>query len=357
MFRIRLFVVLLIIFVLPLALLGEKYAVADLKPVGVNQSLADAVVTLLRGDLSSYDNITLVELTKKFVIEDKESAAQLGFNVKAQKVVYGSISKLGGKYIISVNVVDVSSHNIVYQDRIAAASAEDLDITSKRLAKSIATGKKVEKTAEIGKITEEETKEPRRRRNFHTVGGKFGWGFPIGGESYGGTSALMGGDAIYWYETKNVIVEFSTGFNITPITASVDFDTATTEEEATINAFEFTYAQISMYYLFSKEDICPYAGGGIGLRNLMITQDNPGYWDDYTESAFGMGLNINGGVIAFRTYDFRVFLDGSYSLNFANLKTFGGPHHAFKISVGVTYKKEMGGGGCGGGGCGGGGCL
>jgi TolB-like protein len=354
MFRTRLFVVLLIVFVLPVALLGEKYAVCDLKPVGVSVSLADAVVTLLRSDLSSYKNITLVELTEKVVIEDKESAAELGFKAKAQKVVYGTISKLGEKYIISANVVDVSSHNIVYQDRIAASSAEDLDITSKRLAKSIATGKKVEATAEIGKITEEETKEPRRRRNFHTVGGKFGWGFPIGSDSYGGASALMGGDFIYWYETQNVIAEFAFNATMTPLSTSYEFDTTQTEE-ATITAAEVTYGQLSLLYLFSKEDICPYAGGGIGLRNLMITDERVG---GKTESAFGMGLNVNGGIIAFRTYDFRVFLDASYSLNFANLKTFGGPHHAFKIAVGVTYKKEMGGGGgCGGGGCGGGGCL
>lgn len=356
MFRTRLFAVLFIVFVLPLALLGEKYAVADLKPVGVSSSLADAVVTLLRSDLSSYSNITLAEVKEKIVVEDKESAAQLGFNAKAQKVVYGSISKLGGKYIISVNVVDVSSHNIVYQDRIAAASAEDLDITSKRLAKSIATGKKVEKTAEIGKITEEETKEPRRRKNFHTIGGKFGWGFPIGSDSYGGTSSLMGGDFIYWYEIPNVILEFSFGGYMTPMSTSISFAEDTTED-ATISVMEATYAQLSLLYLFSKEDIAPYAGGGIGMRNLLITQDNPGFYDDRTESAFGMGLTVNGGVIAFRTYDFRVFLDASYSLNFANLDYFGGPHHAFKIAIGLTYKKEMGGGGCGGGGCGGGGCL
>lgn len=363
---VKLFRGLLIAFVLlllPYMLVAETIAVLDFKPIGVDPDLADAAVTLLRNDIASYKKYTLIEKDKVEKIlggpadcADKDCAAEIGDMINAEKVVYGTISKLGEKYVISVSIVQVAMKKLIYQDRISAASAEDLDTVSKRLAKSIVTGKKIEKTAEVGAVTEEETKEPKRRRSFYTVGGKFGWGLPIGSESYGGTSSLMGGDFLYWYETQNVIVEFSFGGYMTPISTSISFEQDTTED-AIITAMEATYAQLSLLYLFSKEDICPYAGGGIGLRNMMVTQDNPGFYDDRTESAFGMGLTVNGGVMAFRTYDFRVFLDGSYSLNFANLETFGGPHHAFKICIGFTYKKEMGGGCTDGGGCFGGGCL
>jgi hypothetical protein len=350
---------------LPYLLAAETMAVLDFKSIGVDEALVDATVTLLRSDIASYKKYTLIEKDKieKMLggptdCADKDCAAEIGDKINAEKVVYGTVSKLGEKYVIAASIVDVASKKLVFQDRISATSAEDLDIVSKRLAKAIVTGKSVEKTAEVGAVIEEETKEPRRRRSFYTVGGKFGWGFPIGSDSYGGTNALMGGDFLYWYETQNVIVEFSFGAYMTPMTTSVSFmEDTTIQEEATIHAMEATYAQLSLLYLFSKQDICPYAGGGIGMKNLWVTQDNPGFFDSYTESAFGMGLTVNGGIIAFRTYDFRVFLDASYSLNLANLERFGGPHHAFKICVGFTYKKEMGGGGCGGGGCGGGGCL
>ncbi|TES91657.1 MAG: hypothetical protein E3J87_07285 [Candidatus Cloacimonadota bacterium] len=348
-----LFSLALLIF-LPLSLLGEKIAVIDFKPIGVDPSLAEVTTTLLRSDVSSYKNISLVEVGEKIECDNKERAAEIGLKIKAQKVVYGTISKLGTKYIISAYVVEVSTRNIVFQDRVTASSAEDLDTASKRLAKAIATGKKVEDVAEIGAITEEETKEPRRRKTFFTLGGKFGMGFPFA-DSYGGVKTLMSGDFIYWYETPKFIAEFGVGGTVTPITTTMGFsDTTVGETDITMRAAEFTYAQMSLFYLFSKEDFCPYAGGGIGMKNCIITRDYPGFWDDYSESAFGLALNFNAGLIIFRTYDFRMLIEGQYSLNMANFATFGGPHHAFKINFGFTYKKEKD-GGCGG--CIGGGCL
>lgn len=336
---------LVLIIFLPLSLLGEKIAVVDFKPIGVDPSLVEATTTLLKADLSSYKKFTLVEVVEKVVCEDKECAAEIGFKAKAHKVVYGTVSKLGKKYIIAAYVVEVSTHNIVFQDRIAAASAEDLDITSKRLAKAIATGKKVEKVAEVGIITEEETKEPRRRKSFYTVGGKFGWGMPLG-DSYGGVNSLISYDLIGWYETPKFMVELllggfsSTGFNIA---------------DTTLSTVEWITPEISIFYLFSQGDFCPYAGGGMGMRYMLIEKK---FLE--VETAVALGINLGGGLIAFRTYDFRILVDARYSLNFADLPSYPGPHHAFQISFGVTYipTKDRG---CGGGGCapgfGGGGCL
>ena len=327
----------LIIF-LPLSLLGEKIAVVDFKPIGVDPSLVEATTTLLKADLSSYKKFTLVEVVEKVVCEDKECAAEIGFKAKAHKVVYGTISKLGKKYIVSAYVVEVSTHNIVFQDRIAAASAEDLDITSKRLAKSIATGEKVEKVAEVGIITEEELKEPRRRKSFYTVGGKFGWGMPLG-DTYGGVNSLISYDLIGWYETPKFMVEVLVGgFR------STEFD-----------IMEWITPEISIFYLFSQRDFCPYAGAGMGMRYMLIEKE---FLEMQTATA--LGINLGGGLIAFRTYDFRILFDARYSLNFADLPSYPGPHHAFQISFGVTYipTKDRG---CGGGGCGwglgGGGCM
>lgn len=340
---------LVLIIFLPLSLLGEKIAVVDFKPIGVDPSLVEATTTLLKADLSSYKKFTLVEVVEKVVCEDKECAAEIGFKAKAHKVVYGTVSKLGKKYIISAYVVEVSTHNIVFQDRIAAASAEDLDITSKRLAKAIATGKKIEKVAEVGIITEEEVKEPRRRKSFYTVGGKFGIGMPLG-DTYGGVKTLMGGSVVYWHETPKFIVEVGIGENFSTTTSVGETGT-------TVHAIELTIAQLSIFYLFTKGDFCPYAGGGIGMRNLWIYKDHPGFTVDYSETGFGMALNLNAGLIGFRTYDFRILVDVQYSLNMADVgEKFGGPHHAIGVSFGFTYKGERR-TGCLGGGCGGGGCM
>ncbi|MCK4576326.1 hypothetical protein KAU34_07955 [candidate division WOR-3 bacterium] len=346
MFNFKALLIVALLCILPFLLYAEKIAVLDFKTIGVDPSLAEATTALLRTDLASYKNLTVIEKSVmegipgvKLECENKKCAADIGSRINADKVVYGTISKLGEKYIISAFVVKVSSKSIVFQDRITATSAEDLDITSKRLAKSIATGKKVAKTAEIGAITEEETKEPRRRTSFYTGGIKFGWGLPLGGDSYGGVNSLISYDAIGWYETPNFMVELM--FGISRSSGYTFFDT-------TVSASEF-YPEISIFYLLSKGDFCPFVGGGMGMRFLTIEKD---FFD--METATALGINLGGGIILFRTYDFRIVLDGRYSINFADLPTYGGPHSLLKISFGVTYRST--GGGCGGG-FGGGGCL
>ena len=71
------------------------------------------------------------------------------------------------------------------------------------------------------------------------------------------------------------------------------------------------------------------------------------------ESATAFGFSVGGGLIIFRTYDFRILIDGRYSHNFAELNTFGGPHNLMKISFGITYSSSTAGcaGACGMGGC------
>ncbi len=350
--------IILAVFILPCMLMGETIAVLDFKPIGVDYALVDATVTLLRSDISSYKKYTLIEKEKVEKIiggqtdcAEKDCAAEIGEQINAEKVVYGTISKLGEKYIIAASVVDVSSKKLVFQDRISAASAEDLDVVSKRLAKSIVTGKKIEKTAEIGAVTEEEEKEPRRRTTFFTTGGKFGWGMPLG-DSYGGANSLMVFDGLFWYETPKFLVELQFELITTPATTIDD------QTDTTVHAMEFSMPDLSIYYLFTKTDFCPYVSGGLGFKQLFVYRDIAGYELD-AETASGMGLNFGGGIIAFRTYDFRLMLGARYGINFASPPVFEGPHHSLQISIGLTYRAS--GGGCGGGFGGfggfGGGCL
>ena len=345
-------------FLLPYMLAAETIAVLDFKPIGVDYALVDAVVTLLRSDIASYKKYTLIEKDKVEKIiggatdcADKDCAAAIGEQVNAEKVVYGTISKLGEKYIIAASVVEVATKKLVFQDRISAASAEDLDVVSKRLAKSIVTGKAIEKTAEIGAVTEEEEKVPRRRTTFFTTGGKFGWGMPLG-DSYGGANSLMIFDALFWYETPKFMVEVQFELITTPATS------ISQQTDTTIRAMEFSLPDLSLYYLFTKTDFCPYVGGGLGFKQLFVYREVPGQFQPDAETASGMGLNVGGGIIAFRTYDFRLLLGARYGINFASPPVFEGPHHSIQINFGITYR----GGGCGGGfgGLGGGfggGCL
>lgn len=347
----------IICIMLPYLLTAETIAVLDFKPIGVDFALVEATATLLRSDIASYKEFTLIEKDKVEQIiggatdcADKDCAAEIGDKVNAEKVVYGTMSKLGEKYVIAASVIEVATKKLVLQDRVSAASAEDLDVVSKRLAKSIVTGKPIEKTAEIGTVTEEEEKEPRRRTTFYTGGGKFGWGMPLG-DSYGGVNSLMVFDAMFWYETPKFLVEIQFELLTTPTASIAD------QSDTTVHAMEFSLPDISLYYLFTKSDFCPYAGGGVGFKQLLMYREAPG-WDDEAETAPGMGLNAGAGIIAFRTYDFRLMLGLRYGINFASPVGYEGPHQSIQFTIGFTYRSSGCGGGFGGFGGGfGGGCL
>jgi len=202
---------------------------------------------------------------------------------------------------------------------------------------------KVEKVAEIGMITEEEEKKPRRRRIFHTAGFKAGAIIPMGG--YAESSSLTHLGALYWYETPQFAVELSFYFAFTSNLGLAEGG----------HAHEIVAPELSLLYILSKGDLSPYFGGGVGLGFIGLYPEgfNIG-------SAYGMSFNGGGGVVFLRTYDIRILLDVRYRVNMAQVSGFiegdeglNGPHHGIMLSIGFTYRSTRG--CCFGGG--GGGCL
>ena len=237
--------------------------------------------------------------------------------------------------------MNVSTREIVWTGSLSAASADDLDMVAKRIAKSIAEGKKVEETVEVGMVTEQEEEEPRRRQAFFVTGGKFGMLFPLGG--YGGSGNMVYGAFTLWYEIPNVAVELS---------YDIGFSGNLTEFGGGGKALEHII-DMSFLYLFSKTDFCPYVKAGIGMSSLGL-YDSLGYSPGDMGMAFGLGTSAGAGLVMFRTYDFRVLLEAVYHINFNEIPGFEGPHHGPKISLGLFYRarrRKGCGGGCFGGGC------
>ncbi len=346
--------VLVMILTLPLTGHAAKYGILHLKPVGVSEATAETAANLLAGDLIGLGhtvfNPDAMDAAAGMVIECYQTAcaADAGAVAGVERVIYGSVSTLGDKHIVQVSVVSVATRNVVWAGSLAAKSAEDLDTVMKRLAKSISEGKKVEETVEVGMVTEEEEKEPARRRSFHTTGIKVGAMLPLGG--YADASYLMHYGVQYWYEMPNFAIEVA-GYYSTTGNIGYELEGA---------ASEFVAPEISVLYLMSKGDISPYFGGGFGLGIISLTPEG-GMWDLGT--GLGPAFNAGAGIVFFRTYDIRITADIRYRVNFARVTglvtedpMFEGPHHGIAFSIGLSYRPKQT-RGCGGGGCGGGGCI
>ncbi len=108
---------------------------------------------------------------------------------------------------------------------------------------------------------------------------------------------------------------------------------------------------IGIRYVFKRgTDITPFVGGGIGMH-FIAAQDQAGY--TYTESDQALALHAAGGIYAFQSYDFRLAVEGRYTMVFS--KAFPGSEDmSHQIAIGVTLSRKLekrDRRGCGSGGC------
>lgn len=307
-----------------------RLAVFDLQPIGVDPATVQATGQLLRNDLAGTGRFSVVEegemqrvLGQGTMCYDSRCAAESGRRLGAHKALVGSLSRLGEKIIVELRLVDVASAQVEYSDRMASTTVEDLDAVIQRMAKSVASGKPVEGTAEVGLIVQEEAREPLRRQNFFTVGGKIGYLFPTG-DSWGQADRLLCLDWVTRYETNDFFVESLVGYRYQLNEDNGAFDVP---------------IEFSIFYVPSRSDFSPYFGGGLGIHWIGARRwdenGDHGNDDDERWTNNGLALNLGGGLMGFRTYDFRIIVDLRYSLVMADL---GGQdtHQGIMLTFGIT---------------------
>ncbi|MDZ7260837.1 MAG: CsgG/HfaB family protein, partial [candidate division KSB1 bacterium] len=196
----------------------SRLAVFEFQAIGVDEITAQVSWQLLHTELVNTNKFRVIEIEEisrilgpEAICYDVQCASELGRQLQADKVVIGSLSRLGMKIVVNLRMVNVAQAAVEFEDRLISEQEEDLDIVMKRLALGLATGKKAEDTAAVGAITEQETREPRRRATFYTSGLKIGFLWPQR-DSYGEAKKLTAVDFTTWYETPTFVVEALTGF-------------------------------------------------------------------------------------------------------------------------------------------------
>jgi len=269
--------------------------VYDFKATGLESSTTEAVRELFRSDLTEY-GYAVRTATSGEICTDAACAANGARGAGTELVLYGSLAKLGDKIIVNIYVAD-SSGNIVHTDKLNSETVEDLDVVVERLTRGIAEGKKAGEVIDKTNITDAETQEPRRRKNFYTIGAKIGYRLPLG-SSYG-KEDMWQYEAVGMYEMEKFFVE-GKGYG----TSGGD-------------AVAFGLG-VGIYYIFSPRDFTPYAGVSAGIEWIM---EMPYYYEETDSiaggaSGDGPAISLGGGLMMFQTYDFRVMLDVKYSMVF-----------------------------------------
>lgn len=310
----------------------EKVIVFDFSSVGIGETLTHTVGQLFRYEFDLEWDFDVVERNK--IVEEfgedihvlsKKDAVEKGKIVDADKAVFGEMNRLGKKIVVTAMIVDVSSNLIEYSQTVSANSVEDLEIVVKRLVASLVEKKTFDETAEVEEITEGETLEARRRKSFYTFGIKLGHIEPFVGFADAGEGRIEWG-LRGWYETPGFVAELAWTLN-SPF-AIVDYSST---------SFSDQRVGISLLKLFSKKDISPYAGGGLGLHWVSVSKDDEWYYNHYSGS--GIGANVSGGMIFFRTYDFRLVFNVSYHIVAIELGE-DNINHAISIGISLLHKEK-----------------
>jgi hypothetical protein len=274
--------------------------------------LANTVRDLLASDLVSRSN------TKAAIVAEPcrdvactRAAAQAGSG--ANVALHVSLHRLGQKLIVSATAVDVATGSTRGSERLTADRVEDLDIVAGRLATALAQGKQVEDTAELGNITANEARAPRRRSGrvalaLHVIGVA-----PFSGyadRQLGGGLQLGG-----WFETYDFVIEPRFGFL-----------TDLSQERET---YLHLPLEVSIAYLFTRDDLSPLLGlgGGLGyaheeifvehqIGEVLVTRTH----DQISDSLMTAQLFARAGLLMLRTYDASLVVTLDYALTFGDFQ-------------------------------------
>jgi hypothetical protein len=291
----------------------EKLAILPLGGVDVENSTKETVYRLLTSEISQLKKYDLVPeseispLVGERGCLDAACAIEIGRQVHASKVVFGSLNKLGEKIIFQYNLADVIAGQTLLSDDLSAVRVEDLDQVTKRVAASIVQQTPAEKTVEVGLVTEQESQEPRERKANSSVGIAFGYLYPSKG--YNDLDPIFVWDFRSLYEMRHVAVDAVLGIR---------------------KGFALN---VGCLYLMSLRDFSPFAGAGIGFHNV---DHEYKYGDTYShdnrdeKGSDGFEFLFKAGIMAFRTYDFRVIVTGEYSITLNDYDD-----HAAVVTIGV----------------------
>jgi TolB-like protein len=278
----------------------ERLAVLPLAGSGIDVSTQETTHMLLVSEISKLKKYEVVSKSEiEALVWDRgcaemACAIEIGKQANAQKVVFGSLNKLGEKIILQYNLVDVVTGETLLSDDLSATRVEDLDQVAKRVAASIVQQVPAAKTVGVGLVTEQESQETKTRKATSSSG--IGWGYLYPKKGYDDRDPVFVWDFRSIYEMRHIAVDAVMGFR---------------------QGFALN---VGILYVPGLKDFSPFVGAGVGFHGVSHEQYHVGY--DYSDNYDG-NRRVDGfeflfkcGLLAFRTYDFRVVATVEYSMTF-----------------------------------------
>ena len=128
---------------LPGILSAEEIGILPFRTTDIDSYVEDAFYEFLEDELNYYDHKVVspyeIEhyLGRRVIAYNKDYAADYGTSLGLEKVIFGSMTRYGNEYVISVAVVKSRTGEVLLIDKITLESEEHLDVYVYSLAESI----------------------------------------------------------------------------------------------------------------------------------------------------------------------------------------------------------------------------
>ncbi len=248
---------------------------------------------------------------------ERDCALRAAQEARADKVIYSSLNKLGSKWVFSSTLLRADGSG-AFNQRLTALSVEDFEAVTQRMGDALLSGKTAEQAVSLDNITEKEsTREPERRKSLSASGIALGYMFPAGNDKF---SHINTGDDTVRY-SQIIRASWLNNWELR--------DNWMLGAELVWGIGASFGGDLNLNYVFNRTDFSPFLGGGVGLHYVASDDDAS---DNKRNS--GPALNVQGGMLLFRTYDVHVLLRGQYQVIFNSDVDQG-----FVLDAGFTFGK------------------
>lgn len=261
----------------------------------ISKLFTDGVRRRYEGKVSYFDS----------TCSDKECAISIAKKENAEEVIFSSIIGIGNKFIFSASITKKDGSNL-FSQKFTTDKFEDFEELCDRMAEALINRKSLEKVSSIENITTTESKNEIRkdRLSYYSWGIDAGIGYPgIGRRSF----------KIRQSQNERRPMLFKLGWtNFWEFKNNLGLD---------LDLLCFLPASLggdaSIIYFFNKSDFSPFAGGGVGAHffpdkysQLELEEEGKRLW--------GPALNIQGGLMLFRTYNINLITRAQYHVVFTD---------------------------------------
>jgi len=278
---------------------AERVYLAPFNMIGLNEDFATAAEKLMNAYIEDNGRYVLVNHAENdsVMAGDRETANKMAVQKNCTKFITAEFTRLGENVITSFKLYDVNNESPVWSDRLKARNPDDFDPIIQRVARNIGSKKKATDDSDIYSVTEQETKNPKKK----------------GVSSYWGAK-IMGALPLNPSEAKmDAGLGFFVLYDARDLLFGLDWTSSNLGEDKSKTTL--VDLSLSVYYPFLTTNITPYAGGGLAYSwrsNYVLDR----YYDSSEQTKSGLSLDLGGGVIFNRASRVMFMAQVTYFIDF-----------------------------------------